>query len=158
LCNFLHSPIISSLLGPNILLSTLFSNALSLCSSLHVRDQVPHPYKTTGRIIPFSDNLSHFLYALFLEESLAGNRPCKRRAAESDRQKKQKVALNCYKKLQQSTLSCTPEVMCMVTAGGNVVHINTRRGKYFEAKPRSRTDNTKNSRLLFFFILTLYKK
>jgi hypothetical protein len=40
LCNFLHSPITSSLLGPNILLSTLFSNmgkkyrsfSSSLCS------------------------------------------------------------------------------------------------------------------------------
>jgi hypothetical protein len=34
LCNFLHSPVTSSLLGPNILLRTLFSNTLSLCSSL----------------------------------------------------------------------------------------------------------------------------
>jgi polysaccharide pyruvyl transferase WcaK-like protein len=31
-------------LGPNILLSTLFSNTLNLCSSLNVRDQVSHPY------------------------------------------------------------------------------------------------------------------
>jgi hypothetical protein len=53
LCNFLHSPVTSSLLGPNILLRTLFSNTLSLCSSLSVRDQVPHPYKTTGRIMVF---------------------------------------------------------------------------------------------------------
>jgi len=30
LCSFLHSPVTSSLLGPNILLSTLFSNTLSL--------------------------------------------------------------------------------------------------------------------------------
>jgi hypothetical protein len=30
LCNFLHSPVTSSLVGPNILLSTLFSNTLSL--------------------------------------------------------------------------------------------------------------------------------
>jgi hypothetical protein len=30
LCNFLHSPITSSLFGPNILLSTLFSNTLSM--------------------------------------------------------------------------------------------------------------------------------
>jgi len=30
LCSFLHSPVASSLLGPNILLSTLFSNTLSL--------------------------------------------------------------------------------------------------------------------------------
>jgi hypothetical protein len=45
LCSLLHSPVPSSLLGPNILLSTLFSNTLSLCSSLSVRDQVSHPYK-----------------------------------------------------------------------------------------------------------------
>jgi hypothetical protein len=30
LCNFLHSPVTSSLLGPNILLRTLFSNILHL--------------------------------------------------------------------------------------------------------------------------------
>ena len=40
LCSFLHSPVTSSLLGPNILLSTLFSHTLSLRSSLNVRDQV----------------------------------------------------------------------------------------------------------------------
>jgi hypothetical protein len=51
LCNFLHSPVSSSLLGPNILLNTLFSDTLSLCSFLNVRDQVLHPYKTTGRIM-----------------------------------------------------------------------------------------------------------
>jgi hypothetical protein len=37
LCSLLHFPVASSLLGPNILLSTLFSNTLSLCSSLSVR-------------------------------------------------------------------------------------------------------------------------
>ena len=47
LCSFLHSPVTSSLLGPNILLSTLFSNTLSLHSSLNVSDQVSHPYNTT---------------------------------------------------------------------------------------------------------------
>jgi hypothetical protein len=41
----------SSLFGLSILLSTLFSNILSLCSSLSVRDQVSHPYKTAGKII-----------------------------------------------------------------------------------------------------------
>jgi hypothetical protein len=46
LCNFLHSPITSSLLGPNILLSTLFSNTLSLCSSLNIRDQMGLKYST----------------------------------------------------------------------------------------------------------------
>jgi hypothetical protein len=43
LCNFLKLPVTSSLFGQNILLSTLFSNALSLHSSLDVRDQVSHP-------------------------------------------------------------------------------------------------------------------
>ena len=43
LCSFLHSPVISSLLGPNIFLSTLFSNTLSLRSSLSMSDQVSHP-------------------------------------------------------------------------------------------------------------------
>jgi len=51
LCSFLHSPVTSSLLGPNILLNTLFSNTLSLRSSLNVSDQVSHPYKTTGIIV-----------------------------------------------------------------------------------------------------------
>ena len=38
LCSFLHYPVTSSLLGPNILLNTLFSNTLSLRSSLNVSD------------------------------------------------------------------------------------------------------------------------
>jgi hypothetical protein len=48
-CSFLHSPVTLPLLGPNILLSTPFSNTLSLLSSV-VSDQVSHPYKTTGKI------------------------------------------------------------------------------------------------------------
>jgi hypothetical protein len=50
LYNFLHSPVTSSLLAPNIPLSTLFSDTLSLCASLNVTDQDSHPCKTTGRI------------------------------------------------------------------------------------------------------------
>ena len=50
LCSFLHSPVTSFLLATNIPLSTLFSNTLSLRSSLGVSDQVSHPYKTTGKI------------------------------------------------------------------------------------------------------------
>jgi hypothetical protein len=46
LCNFLHSPVTSSLFGPNILLMTLFSNTLSLWSFLNVSHQVSHPHKT----------------------------------------------------------------------------------------------------------------
>jgi hypothetical protein len=51
LCSFLQPPVTSSLFGPNILLSALFSNTLSLCSSRNVRDQVLLPYKTTCKII-----------------------------------------------------------------------------------------------------------
>ena len=50
LCNLLHSPVTSSLLGPNILLNTIFSNTFSFLSSLAVGDQASHPYKTTGKI------------------------------------------------------------------------------------------------------------
>jgi hypothetical protein len=50
LCNFQHSSITSSLLGQNITLNTLFSNTLSLCSSLYVTDQVSHPYKPTEKL------------------------------------------------------------------------------------------------------------
>ena len=50
LCSFLHSPVTSSLIGPNVLLNTLFSNTLSLRYSLSVSDQVSRPYKTTGKI------------------------------------------------------------------------------------------------------------
>jgi hypothetical protein len=39
------------LLGPNILLDTLFSNIFSLRSSLNISDQVSHTYKTTGKIM-----------------------------------------------------------------------------------------------------------
>ena len=38
LCSFLHSPVTSSSLGLNVFLSTLFSNTLSLCSSLSMTD------------------------------------------------------------------------------------------------------------------------
>ena len=51
LCNFLHSPVISSLLAPNIFLSTLFSYILNLCSSLNARDPVSEPYNTTSNLI-----------------------------------------------------------------------------------------------------------
>ena len=50
LCGLLHSPVTLSLLGPNILLNTMFSNTLTFLSSRNVNDQVSHPYKTTGKI------------------------------------------------------------------------------------------------------------
>jgi fucose permease len=50
LTHFFHPQATSPLLGTNILLSTLFSNTLSLFSYFNMRDQVSHPYKTTGKI------------------------------------------------------------------------------------------------------------
>ena len=53
LCNFLHCPLTPSLLGPNILLNTLFSNTLSLCTSRNVKRSgwsTPRPVRfTSGR-------------------------------------------------------------------------------------------------------------
>ena len=43
LCSLLHSPVTSSLLGPNIL-NTVFSNTLNFLSSRSVNDQVSHPH------------------------------------------------------------------------------------------------------------------
>jgi hypothetical protein len=37
-------------LGPNILLSTLFSNTLILCSSLHIRVHISYKFKTREKI------------------------------------------------------------------------------------------------------------
>ena len=45
LFSFIHSPLTSSLLSPDILLSNLFSNTLSLRSFFNMSDQVSHPYK-----------------------------------------------------------------------------------------------------------------
>jgi hypothetical protein len=53
LCNFLQRPIISFLFRTNILLSTLYTNTLNLCSSFNVRDKFLHLFKTTGKIIVF---------------------------------------------------------------------------------------------------------
>jgi hypothetical protein len=51
LCSLLQWPVTSSIVFPNIFLSTLLSNTLRLWSSLNVRDQVSCPHKTTGKVI-----------------------------------------------------------------------------------------------------------
>jgi hypothetical protein len=53
LCSLLQDPATSSLISPNILLSTLSQNTFNLCSSLSVRDQVSHPYKQQVIVLPF---------------------------------------------------------------------------------------------------------
>ena len=65
LCSLLHSSVTSSLLGPNILLNTMFSNTLSFLSSRNVNYQVSHPYKTTGKII-----VLYILIFKFLDSNL----------------------------------------------------------------------------------------
>ena len=58
LCSFLHSPVTSSILGPNIPLNTPFSNTLTLRSSLSVRDQVPHKIHLQAQQILFASHTS----------------------------------------------------------------------------------------------------
>jgi hypothetical protein len=50
LCSSLNPTSTSFPFGPNILLSTLFSNTFSLYSPLNARDQVSYLYWTTGKL------------------------------------------------------------------------------------------------------------
>ena len=65
---FLHSLVISSHLDPIILSNTLFSNTLSLRSTLNISDQVAHPFKI-GKII-----VLYILSFKFLEIKLEDKR------------------------------------------------------------------------------------
>jgi len=47
--SFFQPPVISSVLGPNILLGSLFANTIKLCSSPSETDHISPPYKTTGK-------------------------------------------------------------------------------------------------------------
>ena len=76
ICSFLHSPVTSSVLRPNIPLSTLFSNTLSQHSSLNVSGHVSHPYKATSKIGCLgyqSINTAMVLVPLFSKDT---NSPC----------------------------------------------------------------------------------
>jgi hypothetical protein len=53
--NFLHPPVTSSLLGPYILLSTLFSNTPNPFPSLMIRDKFSYPYNIINKImVPYN--------------------------------------------------------------------------------------------------------
>ena len=71
LCSLLHVPVTSSLLGSEILPSTLFPNNLSLRSSHIMSDQVSHPYTKTGKII-----VLYILFFIFLDSKLEDIRFC----------------------------------------------------------------------------------
>ena len=62
MCSLLHSPVTSSLLGPNTVLSTLFPNTLSLCFSHNVKGQISQPYTITGKIILILVYLDSFFF------------------------------------------------------------------------------------------------
>jgi hypothetical protein len=53
LCSILQSHVTLSRLGPSILLNAMFSNAISMCSSLNARGQKPHLDRNTCEIIVF---------------------------------------------------------------------------------------------------------
>jgi len=71
LCNFLHFPVTWSLLRPNILLNTLFSDNFNLRFSLNMSDQVSHPCKTTDKVI-----ILYILIFKFLDNKLEDKRFC----------------------------------------------------------------------------------
>ena len=71
LCRFAQSPVTSTLLCPISLFSILFSNTLSLRSSLNVSNQVSHPYKTIGKIV-----VHYILIFICLDSKLKDRKFC----------------------------------------------------------------------------------
>jgi hypothetical protein len=59
--NFLHSPVTSSPFRQAALFSTFHSDILSLCYSVRSRGHVSHPWRTTGKVIIFRDEIDETL-------------------------------------------------------------------------------------------------
>jgi len=74
LYSFPYSPVTSSLLGPNILLSTHVSNSLSLGPSLNLSHLFSHPCKTKDKI-----KYLHILISKCLDNKLEDKRFCTER-------------------------------------------------------------------------------
>jgi hypothetical protein len=82
LCSFLQPPVTSPLLVPNILLSTLFLNTLSLCSSLNIRDKVSDSQRRFPSTLPQKierlksghDRFLYFRMHTKLKFGLSGNK------------------------------------------------------------------------------------
>jgi hypothetical protein len=62
LCCFPYPPVTWCFLGLNILIGTGFSNTLSVCPSLNIRDKVSHSYRITGKTI-----IRYALTVMFLD-------------------------------------------------------------------------------------------
>jgi hypothetical protein len=75
-CNFLHTPVTWSLLGPNILLSTLLSNTVSLCSYRSVlkhRQSLFSPYSSqtsSVSVLPLERDTELRIHKTAISESI----------------------------------------------------------------------------------------
>jgi hypothetical protein len=70
LCSLLQPPATSSLLGPHILPSELFSNTLNLCSSRTVRDPSFTPIQNKGK----NHSFARFILKVSFERAQEGKR------------------------------------------------------------------------------------
>jgi len=100
LYNLLQPSATSSRLSINILLNTLFSNTLSLWSSLMVRDQVSCPYKPTIKTI-----VSNSLIPKFLSDTMyTSNNPTKSYTGSSPSVSTQQCEINIFNYFRWQTV------------------------------------------------------